>query len=99
MALYDDELNKRREERREEQRFLAKQQKLLRIGILITALTMIGCVAAIMITKGMISLPDPTQSGSQHHRAHDSAAYDGTAAYRAGHGDPFCGRWRHQCYG
>lgn len=61
VALYDDELNKRREERREEQRFLAKQQKLLRIGILITALTVIGCVAAIMITKGMISLPDPTQ--------------------------------------
>ena len=61
MALYDEELNKRREERREEQRFLAKQQKFLRIGIVMTALTMIVCVAAILITKGLVSMPQPTE--------------------------------------
>ena len=61
MALYDEELNKRREERREEQRFLAKQQKFLRIGIVMTALTLIVCVAAILITKGLVSMPQPTE--------------------------------------
>lgn len=57
MALYDDELNKRREERREENRFLARQQKFLRMGIIMTALTMILCVAAILIAKGILGGP------------------------------------------
>ena len=60
MALENDELNQRRAERREEQQFLAKQQKFLRIGILITALTMIFCVAALLIARGMITVPGTT---------------------------------------
>lgn len=61
MALENDELNQRRAERREEQRFLAKQQKFLRLGILITALTMIFCVGALLVTRGMIAVPDATE--------------------------------------
>ena len=58
MALEDDELNKRREERRQEQRFLAKQQKWLKIGLIVTAATMILCAAALLITQGLVRLPD-----------------------------------------
>ena len=60
MALENDELNQRRAERREEQRFLAKQQKFLRLGILITALTMIFCVGALLVARGMIAVPGTT---------------------------------------
>ena len=49
MALENDELNQRRAERREEQRFLAKQQKFLRLGILITALTGIPTMLGAML--------------------------------------------------
>ena len=41
MAFEDEELNKRREERRQEQKFLAKQQKFLKIGILMTVVTLV----------------------------------------------------------
>ena len=60
MALENDELNQRCAERREEQRFLAKQQKFLRLGILITALTMIFCVGALLVARGMIAVPGTT---------------------------------------
>lgn len=57
MAFEDEELNKRREERRQEQQFLAKQQKFLKIGIIMTAVTLVFCVAAILIANGIINAP------------------------------------------
>lgn len=61
MAFENDELNKRREERREEQRFLAHQQKFLKIGIIMTAVTLVVCVAALLIANGIINVPKEPQ--------------------------------------
>ena len=57
MAFEDEELNKRREERRQEQRFLAKQQRFLKIGIVMTAVTLVICAAALLIANGIINAP------------------------------------------
>ncbi len=61
MAFEDDELNKRREQRREEQRFLVKQQRMLKIGMILTAVTMVFCAAALLITYGIVNAPAPTE--------------------------------------
>ena len=61
MAFDNDELNKRREERKKEKQFYDAQMRLLRIGMIVTAVTMVVCAAAVLITKGLVSLPKPTQ--------------------------------------
>ena len=61
MAFEDEELNKRREERRQEQKFLAKQQKFLKIGIIMTAVTLVFCAAALLIANGIINAPTKPQ--------------------------------------
>lgn len=61
MAFDNDELNKRREERKKEKQFYDAQMRLLKIGTLVTAVTMVVCVAALLITKGLVSLPKPTE--------------------------------------
>lgn len=61
MAFDNDELNKRREERKKEKQFYDVQMRLLRIGVVVTAVTMVACVAAMLITKGLVSLPKPTE--------------------------------------
>ena len=58
MAFEDEELNKRREERRQEQRFLAKQQRLLKIGIIMTAVTLVICAGALLIANGILNAPE-----------------------------------------
>ena len=64
MAFENDELNMRREAHRQEKAFLARQKKFLRIGFVITGITMVLCVAAILITGGILrsQLPDETVS-------------------------------------
>ena len=65
MAFDNDELNRRRQQHREEKEFLDKQKKHLRIGFLITGITMVLCVATLLITNGLLraQLPnDDTQS-------------------------------------
>lgn len=57
MAFEDEELNKRREERRQEQQFLARQQRFLKIGIVMTAVTLVVCAAALLIANGIINAP------------------------------------------
>lgn len=61
MAFEEDELNMRRDERREERQFLAKQQKFLKIGIVMTAVTLVLCAAALLITQGIVHMPQPTE--------------------------------------
>ena len=61
MAFEDEELNKRREERRQEQRFLAKQQRFLKIGIVMTAVTLVFCAAALLIANGIVNAPEKPQ--------------------------------------
>jgi len=61
MAFDNEELNKRREERRKEKQFYDAQVRLLKIGAIVTAVTMVVCVAAMLITKGLVSLPKPTE--------------------------------------
>ena len=61
MAFENDELNMRRAERREEQRFLARQQRFLRIGIIMTAVTLVLCVSALLIANGILNAPPPTE--------------------------------------
>ena len=57
MALNDEELNRRREERKQEKAFADKQMRLLKIGAIMTAVVMVICVAAILVTGGMVSKP------------------------------------------
>ncbi len=54
---YDEELNQRREERRQQQAFRDSQKKLLRIAVIITAVTMVVCVAALGITVAVLGMP------------------------------------------
>ncbi len=62
MAFDNDELNRRREERKKEKQFFDAQMRLLKIGTVITAVTMVFCVAAILVTKGLVSLPKPQET-------------------------------------
>ena len=59
MALNDEELNRRREERKQEKALMDKQMRLLKIGAIITAAVMVLCGAAVLITSGMVK---PQQS-------------------------------------
>lgn len=60
MAFDHDELNKRREARQQERQFAARQQRLLKIGLMMTAVTLVLCGAALLITRGLVSRPQPT---------------------------------------
>ena len=65
MAFDNDELNKRREERKKEKQFYEAQMRLLKIGMIVTAVTMVVCVAAMLITpplSAMKSTPSTTKS-------------------------------------
>ena len=50
MAFDREEFNKRRQERQEEVRFLRTQRKLLKLGVLITAVTLVLCAGALLAT-------------------------------------------------
>ncbi len=66
MAFDNDELNKRREERKKEKQLFDAQMRWLKIGTVSTAVVMVLCMAAILITKGLVSLPKPPEtSGPQ----------------------------------
>lgn len=61
MAFDDNELNQRRQQHREEQKILATQRKLLRIGFIVTGITMVLCAATLLITHGLLRTPDPNK--------------------------------------
>lgn len=73
MAFDNDELNKRREERKKEKQFYDAQMRLLRIGMIVTAVTMVVCAAAVLITKGLVSLPKPTEPSQPQLEVTESA--------------------------
>ena len=50
MAFDHEELNKRRAERQEEQKFLNQQKKLLKLGVIFTAATLVLCAGALLTT-------------------------------------------------
>lgn len=62
MAFDNEELNKRREERKKEKERYNAQMRLLKIGAISTAAVMVVCLAAILITKGLVSLPKPPET-------------------------------------
>ena len=62
MAFDNEELNKRREERKKEKERYNAQMRLLKIGAISTAVVMVVCLAAILITKGLVSLPKPPET-------------------------------------
>ena len=62
MAFDNEELNKRREERKKEKQLFDAQMRLLKIGTVSTAVVMVLCMAAILITKGLVSLPKPPET-------------------------------------
>lgn len=68
MPFDQDELNRRREERQEERRAAAFQQRLLKIGLIVTAVTMVLCVSALLIARGLLLRPaeQPTDPALQH---------------------------------
>ena len=51
MALHDDELNRRREERKKERALQNSQWRMLKWGAIITAVVMVLCGTAVLITK------------------------------------------------
>ena len=59
MAYEDEELNKRRSQRAEEKKRLQVQLRLLKIGAIVTAVTMVLCATALLITYGLVNLPQP----------------------------------------
>ena len=66
MAYEDEELNKRRSQRAEEKKRMQQQLKLLKIGAIVTAVTMVLCATALLITYGVVNLPQqgPASLGS-----------------------------------
>ena len=54
MALNDEELNRRREERKREKALLDSQLRWLKLGAIITAVILVLCGAALLITNGLI---------------------------------------------
>lgn len=66
MAFDDNELNQRRQQHREERKSLAAQRKLLRIGFIVTGITMVLCAATLLITHGMLRAPDPSKPSMEN---------------------------------
>ncbi len=65
MAFENDELNQRRQERQKEKQLFDAQMRLLKIGTIVTASVMVLCMAAILVTKGLVSLPKPEPTEPQ----------------------------------
>ena len=61
MALNDDELNRRREERREEKALIDAQMRWLKLGAVITAGVLVFCCAALLITAAIVKTRPLTQ--------------------------------------
>ena len=61
MALNDEELNRRREERKREKAFLDSQFRWLKLGAIITAVVLVLCAAALLIVTGLVK---PQQSAA-----------------------------------
>ncbi len=57
MAFDNEELNQRREARRQEQKFQAGQRRLLRLGVIMTALTLVLCGGALLVTMWIVKQP------------------------------------------
>ena len=59
MALNDEELNRRREERKKEKALLDSQLRWLKLGAIITAVVIVLCGAAVLITNGLVKPRQP----------------------------------------
>ena len=64
MAYEYENLDQRREAHRQEKVFMSKQRRLLRIGLVMTGITMVLCVATLLITWGMLRPTDPNSGSS-----------------------------------
>ena len=62
MAFDNEELNKRREERKQEKQLYNSQMRLLKIGAVATAVVMVFCLVAILIAQGVINAPKPPEN-------------------------------------
>ena len=65
MAFDFDELNQRREARRKEKAQLDKNRKLLRIGFIITGITLVICAATLLTAYGLLRPQDPNDGSMQ----------------------------------
>lgn len=57
----ENELNKRREERTRERQFMSRQRLLMKVGLIITGVTFVCCMAALLVTYGIISSKRPVE--------------------------------------
>ena len=57
----ENELNKRREERTRERQFMSRQRLLMKVGLIITGVTFVCCMAALLVTYGIISSKRPAE--------------------------------------
>ena len=64
MAYEYEDLDQRREAHRQEKAFMDKQRKLLRIGFILTGITLVLCVATLLIAWGMLRPTDPNSGSS-----------------------------------
>ena len=55
MAFDNDELNRRRESRQQERELMAVQYRWLKLGAILTAVVMVLCGAALLVTKGLVT--------------------------------------------
>lgn len=64
MAYEYENLDQRREAHRQEKAFMSKQRKLLRIGFVMTGITLVLCAATLLIAYGMLKPPKPNNGGA-----------------------------------
>ena len=64
MAFDQDELNKRREARTRERQFMARQRLFMKIGLIVTGVTLVCCAAALLIAGGIINSKKPSDKPS-----------------------------------
>ena len=65
MALNDEELNRRREERKRQKALQVSQLRWLKWGAVITAVILVLCGAAVLITNGIVQHRQKAQTQMQ----------------------------------
>lgn len=65
MEFSSEEIERRREERDRERKFMAAQMNALKIGAIVAAVVMVTCVAAILIASGIAANRRPGELASQ----------------------------------
>lgn len=56
---FDEEVNKRREQREKERKLRSRQNRVLKITLAATGAVLVVCALAVLITRGLVGIPGP----------------------------------------